>query len=470
MMNIDQITPTEITIKDKKKSLKGQVNGVAISSYFKIIEVKSDLNESYYFIFYKNTLIYGDQLEKVEKGSFIDRAYRDGIVFESLHPFLPALIPSEIVSMPNKNKLFSQLQNQYPLQEIAYISTALDSFFTKKQLINLIDDIYFHYRRNGNYLKAYQIIRILTDFAPKYSSASDRLNSHDFLSYSSFYQSSSLPAIYKKDPLYAEFSCFKNRNRPNEHKFLGNLFTKQDRSLELLLLWMEKPQIDMIEMYTKLALQFVSMDKWMLTLSHLNINPFRSLSSTKSVIDKMMRAGAYEAVAGILLKYMDDLPKEYDDTLNQLWEGLDTSFVATHLDALISVIHKLVQMDDHKQTEQRLIQLVGKLLEQHDIKTVYEKLLPIQEVLPHSTVMRKIKKMIGLLEDPDQMMELGQYYAEFKQYDEAIECFSWEMELRPEDSTPVWQLSKMYQHKGMVNEATAYQQIFTQMKRNQGIS
>ena len=39
-----------------------------------------------------------------------------------------------------------------------------------------------------------------------------------------------------------------------------------------------------------------------------------------------------------------------------------------------------------------------------------------------------------LVEDPDHMMELGQYYAEFKQYDEAIGCFSWEMELHPADT------------------------------------
>ena len=62
------------------------------------------------------------------------------------------------------------------------------------------------------------------------------------------------------------------------------------------------------------------------------------------------------------------------------------------------------------------------------------------------------------------MMELGQYYAEFKRYDDAIECFSWEMELHPDDSLPVYQLSKMYQHKGMIEEAKAYQQVYTQLK------
>ena len=37
------------------------------------------------------------------------------------------------------------------------------------------------------------------------------------------------------------------------------------------------------------------------------------------------------------------------------------------------------------------------------------------------------------------------------------------------DPTPVSQLSKMYQNKGMVEEATAYHQVYTQIKRNQEV-
>ena len=133
------------------------------------------------------------------------------------------------------------------------------------------------------------------------------------------------------------------------------------------------------------------------------------------------------------------------------------------------MFQQLIRNGDTTQFEQKLSQLVGKLLESHDLQTVYQKIQSIQALVPHSLVMNKLKRMMSLLEDPDQMMELGQYYAEFKRYDDAIECFSWEMELRPDDISPVWQLSKMYQQKGMVEEATAYQQVCNQLKRNQDI-
>ena len=69
-------------------------------------------------------------------------------------------------------------------------------------------------------------------------------------------------------------------------------------------------------------------------------------------------------------------------------------------------------------------------------------------------------------ENPDRMMELGDAYMEFKQFDQAIECYFWEMELRPQDPEPVLQICKCYQQKGMWSEAEVYQKIFTQLKSN----
>ena len=39
----------------------------------------------------------------------------------------------------------------------------------------------------------------------------------------------------------------------------------------------------------------------------------------------------------------------------------------------------------------------------------------------------------------------------------------------PEDSAPVGELSKMYLLKGMNGEASAYQQIYTQLQKNREI-
>lgn len=470
-MKNELILPIEISIKDKKKQIKGKVHQAIKFSRCTILEVKTPLNESYYLMYYKNSLIYGEKLENVKENSFIDKACKMGIIFHEGHPYLSALIPSETAIIPVKNKLFSHLQKQYSLQEVAYIATTLDSYFSQEPLTKIIYKIFYHYRRNGNFSKAFQVIQILTDFAPELSSAKEIKNSLDFYSYKDFYKSSPLPAILQKDPLYVETLCFKNRLQPNEHDILEDLFKKQDSLVDIILLWIEKVEklskVDSVEKYTSIALQFMPIEKWVLTIGYLQINPFQALPQAKSMIDKLIQEQQYETAALYLLNFLDALPSSYDDILHTLWDHLDTTFIASHVDTFLLLIQRLVQKDDENQSEQKLIQLIGKLLETYNLQEVHEKLLPIQKSVPHSPVIRKMNKMITLLEDPDHMMELGQYYADFNQYDEAIECFSWEMELHPNDPTPVSQLSKMYQNKGMVEEATAYHQIYTQIKNQE---
>ena len=301
-----------------------------------------------------------------KEGSFIDKACREGIVLQSDHPFLQVLIPDETIIIPNKNKIFSHLQNQYSLQEVAYIATTLDSFFTKEQLIKIIDKIFFHYRRNGNFFKAFQIIHIIKDFAPELSLAGDSMNSQDFHTYDDFYKSSPLPLIYQKDPLFVELHCFKNRMSSDESNTLEELLRNQGCFLELLLLWMEK-----VEKVHKMQIPLKSTQVWdcsllrwssgYLTLCYLKINPFRELSSTKAVMDKLVHEGHYERAASYLLNFIDDLPVLYNDTLKEVWENLDAEFIVSHLDAFIIGIQQLAQENGQKQSEQKLITPCGEI-------------------------------------------------------------------------------------------------------------
>jgi uncharacterized protein HemY len=57
------------------------------------------------------------------------------------------------------------------------------------------------------------------------------------------------------------------------------------------------------------------------------------------------------------------------------------------------------------------------------------------------------------------MQTLGELYVEFGQYEKAIECFSWEMELKPTNTKPLQWLSKIYREMGMNHEADAFREL-----------
>ncbi|MDP4103657.1 MAG: hypothetical protein Q8935_01785 [Bacillota bacterium] len=467
-MTNERLMPTEILIKDKKKTFHGTVVRAAIQSTSKVIQVRTAEAEDYYLVYFRNSCIFGDQLDTIPAASFIDKVFHDGLVIEPSHPILSVLIPNKLVTIPARNKLFPHLQAHYSPQEIAYIATTLDSFFDKPTIAKYIDQIYFNHKRNGQYMKAYQILQILISFLPQSNLVKERMSSREFNNAHDFYHSSSLPAILKKDPLYVELYCFNNRNNPDYRLFLESILKSQDSYVELILLWLEKERgsqtREEIEIYTKMALKFLSIEQWILILSHENINPFHMLQEAQVMIEKMIENRSYEKAALYLLNFMDDLPEHYDSILKVIWENVDAKFVDAHLDRFIRVLKRLGDSDNYRQTEVQIYQLIITMLKEYDLKTAFDKLQPLQTITPHSLVLRKLAKMVGLLENPDRMMELGDYYAEFEQFDPAIDCYSWEMELKPQDPDPVWKISKMYQLKGMASEAAAYQKVFSQLK------
>jgi tetratricopeptide (TPR) repeat protein len=453
---------SEILIKDKKQMVKGKLARAAVFARSKVFEVITENNEKWYLVYYKNTLAYGAKLDHVDDETFIQKALTEGIVIDSFHPIIAALIPHLSVTIPSKSKLFSQLQLHFSLQEVAYIATTLDAFYEQEQLISILDKIYFSFRRNGKFLKSFQVIQLLHDFSPSLKSAKERMDSHEFHSYHLIYHSNNFPSLYEKDPLFVELHCFRHRSHQKEREFLLN---KQD-GLAALLLWLELPDAGRVEKYTEIALQFITMEDWLLLLSQVHINPFSSLLEAKPTLERMLQAGRVEKAASCLFPFIEDLPSAYDELLEQIWEKSDPDFVLAHINEWIVALEHLPDHHPLLQWEEKLFQLSVKLLDLYDLPSVEEKLLSFQTVFPTSKVIRKIKEMTGLLENPDRMMDLGDYYAEFKQYDKAIDCFAWEMELQPQNPSPVRKISKMYQAKGLVKEAAAYQQILNHLPSN----
>ncbi|WLR54532.1 hypothetical protein LC048_19205 [Mesobacillus subterraneus] len=469
-MKNELIMPTKISFKSNRAMINGEVVRAATFARFIAAEVQTESAERYYLIFYKNALIYGDQLDNVEKGSFLDKVLNEGIVLDQQHPLLPVLIPATALTIPAKNKLFNHLQRNYSLLEIPCMAAALDSFFTTEQFSKPIEHIFFHYRRNGSFSKAYQSIHLLSDLSPSLEKISDLLHSREYSSYSNFYTTSSLSVIQKKDPLFAEFLCFMNRTNSEHYHMLEKILKNEERFAEGLLLWLDDKRnltCESVKGQTQLALKYLPLENWIQVLSYAKINPFKWVPEARTFIEGLMRNRQYEKAAVYLFPFIEELPEEYHLLLNEIWKQVDAEFVVSHLEEFLLLHQQVAQENDPRQFEQRILQLTAKLMEEHDLKVVCEKLKPIQKNFPHSIIIRKINEMTALLENPDRMMELGQFYADFNQYDQAIECFYWEMELKPADPAPVRQLCKMYQQKGMVNEASAYQQIYTQLRSEQ---
>lgn len=462
----ERIDSTNVIIKDKKKTYEGAVKRISLFSKVKVVEVETNQAETFYFIYFNDKLVYGNKLAEIQEDSFIDRIHNQGITFSHSHPLYSRLLPGHSIYIPNKSKLFHHLNTQYSLPEVAYIATTLDSFIDKEHLIKVIDKIYFHYRRNGNFFKAYRVNLILSAFAPSLTTA-ERMQLQEYIPYDSIYRNNDLSSLYTKDPFYIELESYKQRNDPDSFTTLEQVLIKQERLLELTCIRLEKlmEQLDedAIETYTASALEVLSLKEWVLSLCAAHVNAAPLIPGTKKMIEDLIEDGEYKSASYCLLPFIEELPTSYDDLVIKLLEKADFSFLQKNLSPFLYYIDYLVREKKSRESERLLSQVVEQLFLDNDLLTIKEKLLPFSSFTPHSIVLQKVDTMTRITEDPNRMMELGQYFADFKQYDQAIDCFFWEMELRPDDPEPVRNIMKMYQLKGMNHEAVNYQQLLTQL-------
>jgi hypothetical protein len=462
------VKPINLTISEKKKALNGQVNRVAVFARTKVVETFTN-NGNLYLIYYKDKLIYGEQLDELKQGSFIDLAMKEGLVFESQHAVTAFLIPKLSIKIPNKNTLFTRLQDHYSPQEVAYIATTLDSFFTEDVITKSVNEVFTHLKRNGQHFKAFQVMHLLNEQIANFDADKDLLKSIEFQKYADFYKTKDLRIIAEKDPLFMELHCFQGRSDKEKAVLLEEMLHNQNRLFEAIIIWIsgddQQQIISSIKKNTEAALKIVSKEQWILILSQADINPFQALPEAEGIIKSLILEGKKDQAANYLLNFIDNLPSSYHSILYSLWFELDPTFITSYLDKVIYIIKQ--QEEKSSELEKKFHHLILRLLKEHDLVFVQKILLPLTKEFPYSLTMKKINRMCEIIEDPDQMMELGQYYAEFNQIDKALECFFWEMEVKPEDPNAAKQISKMYQQKGMIKEATAYQQMFSMLKRKQ---
>lgn len=466
MMNTYKRRPA-ISIKQKKNVFTGHIVRAAVLARSRVIEAVQENETPFYVVFYNGSVIYGGEVRELKEGSFIDHAFNEGMVFCDAHPALRLMSEKQPLSVPNKNKLFSKLQDDYSLIEVAYIATLLDAFFRKEQLTEIIQKILSHLQRSGRHFTAFRVSRILRAFVPDAVPAQNHLTSRETHSFDNMYRGD-LSSVQTHDPLYVEQYCFSNRFKPNERHILHQTLEADDRLFDALLLWLEdietREHAHSVKKYTEIALQFASMDDWIDILTAVNVNPFRALPESKAYIEHIVKAEKYEDAIMTVLPCMDDLPESFHSVLKSLWTQLSPAFVAEHLDDLIPALKPFAAKDDDNIIEEVLFRLAVHLFTKYDLPAVRQKFSSVKHVFPHSEVIRNIDDMFAWSEDPERMMSLGKQYAAFQQFDRAIECFSLEMGFHPDDPVPVWYLSKMYQHKGMKREAEAYQKFFAELK------
>ncbi|OEH93353.1 hypothetical protein, partial [Bacillus solimangrovi] len=457
-----------IRISEQKSQKEVQITRLTMYGHAKIIEAISEQQETYYLFFFKNSFLTGKKADKIKRRSYIAKAQKEGITFSAPHPIIEQLLqPYSTFTFSPFNQLLQKSKKQYTFQEIALFFMYFDNFIKKEKLQKLTQTLFYDHRRNGQLKNAYRIINIFLHFNPKNNWANDIASNLQFQTHRKQYSNNN--TLLNTDPLYAEIKYFENRNITTYYQSLISLYTTEERFLEIAAL-----QIDnVIQHPSDETYQFLNEQLHKLYNSHERVTILDSMY--KHIPDFM------PLQLDLLNEYLHD--KRYVDAINLLskhnFKHLDVNkvkikqlfdqnlidFNQINIERLNHILFTLFA-DDPKTLNKLVHQCAKQLLLHHEPSYLFNWLKPIKELSHSLPVIRKIEKMIAICDDPEQQAQLGELYCEFDQVNKAIECYKWEMELRPEDEKPVHALTNLYSSLGMKDEANTYQQILLTMRKS----
>ncbi|PLR77957.1 hypothetical protein CU633_07995 [Bacillus sp. V3-13] len=458
-----------VTISTAKAATEFKVNRMACYHRVKVLEVISPGNEPIYLFFYKNRFIFGKSA-KITEHSRLEKVFTEGIVFLSPHPLIDAmLLQQQTFPLKLEKQVQSMLRKQYSSQETALILTFFDSFMPKKAIIDTMKTFFYEYRRNGQLRFAYQILMIILDFEPENTWAQE-------LSHHVYYQKYKLlydrmdPELHVKDSLYSEMNAFYQKESEPHFAYLQTVLLKEARWHDLLVLYIDyfrtasNPQDKHYDQFIQLITAHLPEEERSVLLSDPYLQKVvKGNRLRKEVFETMIDVGKYEDAINLIIEQpRSNITGPQHQQLAGLFEKNSLNIKKIHLENLRTY---LIHEPNDDNLEKILQSFIPLLLSEYSITYVHNWLQPLLQVENPLPITKSVKLMFAIQDDPDKQFMLGQYYHKFKQYDKAIECFTWEMELNPDDPNPVQWLTKVYRELGMIEESNNYLYIYSNMQK-----
>ncbi|MGP4071763.1 hypothetical protein ACTWQB_04325 [Piscibacillus sp. B03] len=456
----------QFTIQDaKNKSLRLRAERMANYVRAQIVEAISDEHDLYYLFFYKGEFLTAKKVTKLRRHSFIETAFKHGHVYQSPHPFMNHLLTSNhSAKIINNKQLLRKLNQHYSKTEKAYILTFFESFISKKQLFEEIKDMFYEDRRGGQLFTAYQLIRILKDFAPKHSLVKSLSSDLIYKDFAKMYRDRD-SELFSQDLIEAEKIMF-HEIETCQDQYVQHLMT-ENRPLELSMLLYEQmkkaPSSATLDLLHQ-TLQENFTDNESVQLLERLAEQVKFASLQELLLKKYLDLKQIDRISLILLETEVDLTPNNLEQLTRSMSEISPNELNMQPEALQNFILKLLKHNPSK-ADPLLTKCLIKLLASTELNDVNDWIRPFRELCGKTKAIEQFDKMFNMSEDLESMQPLGELYFEFEQWDQALECFSMESELKPDAAKPLKWLSKTYLEMGLKDESEAYQKMYVSVQK-----
>lgn len=451
--------PSTFSLKDKKHTIS--LEAIRMTCYANVSIVEACYQQNlYYLYFLDNEFLTALKTNKIKKGTFLERAWKEGIVLTAPNPLINKRLSDHSLHTTSFQGLLNHIltSNQDAAKKIL-ILFIFDNYIDHDKINQRVKSIYYQFRRNGQLKDAYRVLKLLQLFTTSSHWSHEYSTDLDYSSYEKSYLLSSQKT--SKDYLYWIWITFQNRDT-----MLATIENSPNVDPFYLLIWsydiiLRSNNEQFLNRFLKMIVSYSKEDKYELCI------PLLSLSIENE-----------EWVTYISQLFLElEMLNEYFDHLTQYQLPLSTED-SVLIRNTIKNKHSLIEEITNQHTHQFLFSLFSN--HKKDLEEILQSRLeyfisnaPLDQIpewirnyQDFPSTLRPIHEfnsMIKYLDDPDHQLDLGKVYASFNRYDDAIECFSFEMELNPSNPEPIQWLAKIYQEKGLKEESKAYQQLYSQV-------
>lgn len=415
-------------LKDKDQSLTALTpSRLAIHVPCTILEAQDAYHHLYHLYFKDQQFLAAKKVSRSKRRSYTEKAFTQGIVFLCPHPLADQLAEDGATIM---NQSFTGLLKkvQHDPLETVEVFSCFDGLIKKEKLFKVLRDHYYTYKRDGKFKKAAVVYERIKSIYPEHewvqSIRSEKVDlttdqrllwqarnlkegfsvSHQLAAAEEEYRSSPSPGTFKTLLAFTNEHYTPSEQQMLYDRLLADGYDEPARNAFKELVRNHQP----VE-----AIQLLA--KYPFTLRASDVRDLRVMLHDKD----NLRSLQFETLCSKLAPHLTDYPDEMNEII---------------LTAL-------------------------KYSPDHDLITLLKHLAPL-ESLP---VYELIKQLSEIAEDPEQQAAAGDLYEKLGFYSEAIDCFTYEMELHPESREPVERLSQTYLAAGQAEEAQAYQELLKSM-------
>lgn len=452
--------PQSVTVISNQRQVQLRVERLAIHHRMKILEAEKANGSKFYLFFYKNDFITGKTAE-VKSGSLIEKAFQKGIVLPASHPLIDHFLSDRTFLLKSTKQVFQSVQNRYTPQETSFIFSYFDSFLSKETIIKLMRKHFYDYRRNGQLRLAFQILATMLHYEPSNKWALELARKLEYQTIRNIYEGNHRELV-EADPLFAEIHAFDDLK--SNQTYLESLYRKEKRLIELsalrLHLYLHSP-VEEVDPQKLLHVSLSESERARL-LWILYAEAPHHLLLRKNAFEALMYLNKTSEAIHLLSQRQGLITQSEYELLLQTFQDESIPISSIEFTSLQSLLeHK----DNRSYLDGLLHALIPRMIHEFGLSYVYTWVKPFMEKNQELSILSTVQTMVEIQDDPDKQFQLGKLYHKMKQYDEAITCFDWEMELHPTDPTPVQWLTKVYREMGKVEESNTYMSIYSQMQR-----